>query len=564
MASSAGGSAHVVGNRDGTGQNGSSSSTATAAAPAAGNSAQQNAPDTASMLRQWQESLARPRIAVNIITIPLPTFCGWGVHQRQVIRSLHSASIGRAVEYCHDGTRNECVYLGPLAEFLAAGWAIYQVPNQIMPTVVQSVTLPSFPPPVPTVPATTALSASPSPAVSLSTGPSRLSSQAHAAVTQPGTLQGANGDASVGQEAGGTPEPRAKKLKQSKKEGKTPRPPNSWILYRAYRCADFAKRFPKSTNIELSSLIAEEWKANPVHGKPYWQQKAREARDEHSKLNPGYRYAPTSKRSAKEPVVKQPPQSQTLMEADQTSIVDASHLTTDVEPFQSNPGSPALSTFQPASSSTKSEPDHGATLPSSLDQAPAAKIPDVPAAQYIPEGAADASQSSEYEDFNFDQIHAYLAASPINLPMEPDFGPAPQSKVAATGPEPTIDQDQVIFSNLPDGPLDLGLPEDATAPISTLDQMQAFVFSQDASFPSSPAAATTMPTADIQDPLPAPAPVLSTPVPGPSHDSSSFSFDFPSEDVDDGDFKYEDYLNADVLQDLPGDFPTDFSGFTPF
>ncbi|KAI0156829.1 hypothetical protein GGR57DRAFT_511182 [Xylariaceae sp. FL1272] len=85
---------------------------------------------------------------------------------------------------------------------------------------------------------------------------------------------------------------KGSKTKPSSKEGKIPRPPNKWILYRASRHHEIARAYPGISNSQISSIISREWRAMSADDKKVWEARADSLRAEHKRKYPFYKYKP--------------------------------------------------------------------------------------------------------------------------------------------------------------------------------------------------------------------------------------------------------------------------------
>ncbi|GAM87147.1 hypothetical protein ANO11243_051680 [Dothideomycetidae sp. 11243] len=76
------------------------------------------------------------------------------------------------------------------------------------------------------------------------------------------------------------------------KHGKTPRPPNSFILYRQYHHATVVGKNPGIHNNKISQIIGRMWQAEPQLIKDEWKFKADLAKMQHETDHPDYQYQP--------------------------------------------------------------------------------------------------------------------------------------------------------------------------------------------------------------------------------------------------------------------------------
>lgn len=94
-----------------------------------------------------------------------------------------------------------------------------------------------------------------------------------------------------------TPSPRRNRPLRRKDDDRVKRPPNPFILF----AADFRKKNKGSNNRELSIRAGELWKDLPKVEKDFWQEKATQAKQDHSKAYPGYRYQPRRSEKPRRP-----------------------------------------------------------------------------------------------------------------------------------------------------------------------------------------------------------------------------------------------------------------------
>ncbi|OCH90244.1 hypothetical protein OBBRIDRAFT_608861 [Obba rivulosa] len=81
------------------------------------------------------------------------------------------------------------------------------------------------------------------------------------------------------------------------KDGKPPRPPNAWILYRSDRVRQLAARkdAPKKPQSSVSKELSEEWKTASVALKTYYERLAEIKKAEHERRYPDYQFCPVKK-----------------------------------------------------------------------------------------------------------------------------------------------------------------------------------------------------------------------------------------------------------------------------
>ncbi|GAA5831354.1 hypothetical protein JCM11251_003995 [Rhodosporidiobolus azoricus] len=101
---------------------------------------------------------------------------------------------------------------------------------------------------------------------------------------------------------------------RKKQEGHVKRPPNAFILFRSHCCSPDAKvdasipeppgtahaRHLASLDINnsqhISVIVSQVWKGLSKEDKAYWADKAQQAKEEHARLHPGYRYQPQQRK----------------------------------------------------------------------------------------------------------------------------------------------------------------------------------------------------------------------------------------------------------------------------
>ncbi|GAA5823190.1 hypothetical protein JCM11251_007518 [Rhodosporidiobolus azoricus] len=108
--------------------------------------------------------------------------------------------------------------------------------------------------------------------------------------------------------AHGQLEPSPQQLRREKQqakrmaEGRIPRPPNAWMLYRSARVKEFAEREKQggsrvTMQSDLSKIIGEMWRTEPLDVREAYAKLALAERDEHAKRYPEYVYKPVRKSS---------------------------------------------------------------------------------------------------------------------------------------------------------------------------------------------------------------------------------------------------------------------------
>ncbi|GAA5890875.1 hypothetical protein JCM6882_008842 [Rhodosporidiobolus microsporus] len=101
---------------------------------------------------------------------------------------------------------------------------------------------------------------------------------------------------------------------RKKEEGHIKRPPNAFILFRSHCCSPEAKLDPSlpeppgtaharhlasldiNNSQHISVIVSQVWKGLTKEEKAYWTQKAQDAKDEHARLHPNYRYQPQQRK----------------------------------------------------------------------------------------------------------------------------------------------------------------------------------------------------------------------------------------------------------------------------
>ncbi|RKP25010.1 high mobility group box domain-containing protein, partial [Syncephalis pseudoplumigaleata] len=77
------------------------------------------------------------------------------------------------------------------------------------------------------------------------------------------------------------------------RDGRTPRPLNSFMTYRRDKHAQVMReQGSRCNNKYISKIIAEMWKREPAHVKEYYKKKADLGLEQHKKLYPDYKYRP--------------------------------------------------------------------------------------------------------------------------------------------------------------------------------------------------------------------------------------------------------------------------------
>ncbi|KAF9552447.1 HMG-box, partial [Agrocybe pediades] len=85
-------------------------------------------------------------------------------------------------------------------------------------------------------------------------------------------------------------------LKKQRRKNPIPRPPNSYMIFRAAKQSIFRKFIKdddvNQINSQISKLSAIWWKAMNPKEKAIWDKEADEAKLEHMKKYPDYKYTP--------------------------------------------------------------------------------------------------------------------------------------------------------------------------------------------------------------------------------------------------------------------------------
>ncbi|KAF8894944.1 high mobility group box domain-containing protein, partial [Gymnopilus junonius] len=77
-----------------------------------------------------------------------------------------------------------------------------------------------------------------------------------------------------------------------------PRPPNSWILYRAHALKNLPPPGPgegRRSQSEVSALVSNMWRHESESTKSHFERLAEEAKAQHKIQFPDYRYQPKKK-----------------------------------------------------------------------------------------------------------------------------------------------------------------------------------------------------------------------------------------------------------------------------
>ncbi|OSD01298.1 hypothetical protein PYCCODRAFT_1412865 [Trametes coccinea BRFM310] len=77
-----------------------------------------------------------------------------------------------------------------------------------------------------------------------------------------------------------------------------PRPPNAWMLYRAEKSKEFTEGRPEGVGLpqsQISKILGQRWTQEPKAVRDIYERKAAEAKREHDRMYPGYKYTPIPK-----------------------------------------------------------------------------------------------------------------------------------------------------------------------------------------------------------------------------------------------------------------------------
>jgi hypothetical protein len=79
-------------------------------------------------------------------------------------------------------------------------------------------------------------------------------------------------------------------------KGEIPRPPNAWILYRSDKnaeiTAEYAENGKKITQCEVSTTVAQMWRAATPEERAHYEILAEQAKERHAAMYPGYKFQP--------------------------------------------------------------------------------------------------------------------------------------------------------------------------------------------------------------------------------------------------------------------------------
>ncbi|GAA95608.1 uncharacterized protein L969DRAFT_92738 [Mixia osmundae IAM 14324] len=115
-----------------------------------------------------------------------------------------------------------------------------------------------------------------------------------------------------------------------------PRPPNAWILYRAFVSKKLLKEDTDPVarqQSEVSKTISAMWKAEAPKNKAYWTNLAARRKAEHAAAYPGYRYKPAKRISV---ASKQPGKLARTMSAPDAPAFNLSNLSLPPSPTQTS------------------------------------------------------------------------------------------------------------------------------------------------------------------------------------------------------------------------------------
>ncbi|KAI9068370.1 putative HMG box protein, partial [Trametes sanguinea] len=74
-----------------------------------------------------------------------------------------------------------------------------------------------------------------------------------------------------------------------------PRPPNAWMLYRADKSKELTESQPEGVVIlqsQISKILGQRWTQESKDVRDVYERKAKEAKREHDRMYPGYKYTP--------------------------------------------------------------------------------------------------------------------------------------------------------------------------------------------------------------------------------------------------------------------------------
>ncbi|KAI0932757.1 hypothetical protein AcW2_001287 [Taiwanofungus camphoratus] len=85
------------------------------------------------------------------------------------------------------------------------------------------------------------------------------------------------------------------KARRITRPGHIPRPPNAFMLFRAFLCANLQQARVEHDNRHISRIVGHAWKQLPEDKKKEWYKRAATEKEKHAKLHPGYRFSPVSR-----------------------------------------------------------------------------------------------------------------------------------------------------------------------------------------------------------------------------------------------------------------------------
>ncbi|KAF9735304.1 hypothetical protein PMIN02_002128 [Paraphaeosphaeria minitans] len=119
-----------------------------------------------------------------------------------------------------------------------------------------------------------------------------------------------------------------------------PRPMNCWMLFRDTRHKQLKDQFPHLTVQHISTLCSEDWKKLSAAGKEEWRARAKDAKDEHQRMYPDYKYTP------RKPGLKKKRQSRKVAQAAMAATAPA-NITLQGEIQSSSPMDASTMDFTP-------------------------------------------------------------------------------------------------------------------------------------------------------------------------------------------------------------------------
>ncbi|KAJ1335725.1 repressor RFG1/ROX1 [Microdochium nivale] len=228
---------------------------------------------------------------------------------------------------------------------------------------------------------------------------------------------------------------------------------------------EFAEKEPTLDNCSLSKVIAKAWHKEPADVKAYWKQKEKEVRDEHRRLHPAYKYAPTAPKRETKKLARKPRQpevvatptvefrSPDVAQSPAKEIVESEIFSTEstdsADKLASTEALGNVPTPQEVTSIALFSPSISVQLPSPQ---PAAALKSDKSDQ----AAASSLAPEDPESSLFDYINEYLDANPTIDILAEDFVIGTNDITA-------------IIDTTTDTPADLS-PTSHAAPADTQDQ----------------------------------------------------------------------------------------------